>query len=414
MDNQDPAAATAPGPEAPAAPSAWKARWMVLRALPRLASEHGFAHAGRVARQLLVDAWRDSVPPAAAAVLSAMWATVWRLAAFAAVVVGAWQLLQAAQGGSYASAWGACALIVLGFTFASHVLGYMLRGRRRRLFRPLTALPARLVLLAALYVPVLWGLRDDASWRWAGATVAIYLLSAPWLSQWTRLWVDQMLHPRRIENLEDAPAATTEDCLRRMHIHEAGHATLFGLGDSVPEDLFAYVDPQAGEIVGGAVLAASDYSLGATAPEALRFRMLTLMAGAAAEREWFGQHSVGCLSDVEDFEVVARAYLAIAGSGYFMDPVGEREVAFNAKAIAALRDEYLELAAQHLRLNRDVVEAVAQLLVERKELTHEDLAPALAKVRALPGSPRPRWGEAVRTVPLPRSAEGELEAHWAS
>lgn len=197
---------------------------------------------------------------------------------------------------------------------------------------------------------------------------------------------------------------------RRVAIHEAGHAVFFGLGNTIPEDLFAWMDdelPEPKEVVEGepseAMAAGAVSSFSSLADKVLmldlhRREMLVLLGmlcgGGAAEAVFYGAPSAGMIADAGMFEARAREFLALFPDQrwpYFIRAVDEEERKVNAASLAGFRAHMLDLATEFVRENKSVVEAVAKALQEKGELDVEDLRRLLAGVIAVVGFERFDW-----------------------
>lgn len=197
---------------------------------------------------------------------------------------------------------------------------------------------------------------------------------------------------------------------RQVAIHEAGHAVFFGLGNTVPEDLFAWMDdelPELTEVVEGdrraAVAVGAVSSFNSLTEKVLtldlhRREMLVLLGmlcgGGAAEAVFYGAPSAGMIGDAAMFEGRARQYLSLFPDQnwpYFIHPVDEDERKVNAASLAGFRAHMLHQATEFVRANKPVVEAVANALQEKGEVDVEDLRRLLPGVKAAAGFERFDW-----------------------
>jgi hypothetical protein len=197
---------------------------------------------------------------------------------------------------------------------------------------------------------------------------------------------------------------------RQVAIHEAGHAVFFGLGNTVPEDLFAWMDdelPELSEVVEGdrrAALAVGAVSSFNSLTEKVltldlhRREMLVLLGmlcgGGAAEAVFYGAPSAGMIGDAALFEGRARQFLSLFPDQrwpYFIHAVDEEERKVNAASLAGFRAHLLDQAMEFVRTNKPVVEAVAKALQEKGELDVEDLRHLLPGVKASAGFERFDW-----------------------
>jgi len=162
-----------------------------------------------------------------------------------------------------------------------------------------------------------------------------------------------------------AARSLPEESRRQIALHEAGHAVFFGLGDSVPDDLYAWMDeeiaapqpgleamPSAGAV--GAFTALADKTLMLDLRQHAHFVLLGMVCGgAAAEELMLGSPSAGMLADVRHFETRARQYLALypdARWPFFAAPAGDAEVQANARTLASFREHVIASAIESLEV----------------------------------------------------------------
>lgn len=211
--------------------------------------------------------------------------------------------------------------------------------------------------------------------------------------------VDQLLamHARKL-----APAARAQ-----IAQHEAGHVVFFGLGRTVPEDLFAYMEDELPELerlqdgqsrAAGAVSSMTSLSGKAITLDLHREEQLAMLGmfcgGAAAEIVHHGQPSASIAQDVGVFEAHARLFLSLypdPNFPLFVQPQGELEVRANAASLAAFRLDVTSRAAEFLRANQPTAEAVTRALLEKGELDVEDLRRLLVDVQPAAGFQRFSW-----------------------
>lgn len=194
---------------------------------------------------------------------------------------------------------------------------------------------------------------------------------------------------------------------KQIAFHEAGHAVFFGLGSSVPEDLYTWLDDEipplddfaAGQqLPAGAVSAFTSLTEKAIALDLHRDELLVLLGmlcgGAAAETVVYGDHSAGMAMDAGAFEARARLYLSLYPDQrwpYFIQPTGEPEVRANATSLGVFRDHVLQQSRLFLVANRAALDGVANALLEKGELDVEDLRHLLANVVPAAGFERFSW-----------------------
>jgi len=211
-----------------------------------------------------------------------------------------------------------------------------------------------------------------------------------------------------------AARSLPEESRRQVALHEAGHAVFFGLGDSVPEDLYAWMDeeieapepgsaPMASAGAVGAFTALADKTLFLDLRQGAHFVLLGMVCGgAAAEELVLGSPSAGMIADVAHFETRARQYLALypdARWPYFVAPAGEAELQTNAQALASFRKHVMTSAIAFLRTNAAVMHRVAEALLAQGELDVQDLRSLLHDVQAAAGFSRFAWPADVPAMP---------------
>jgi len=206
---------------------------------------------------------------------------------------------------------------------------------------------------------------------------------------------------------------------KQIAMHEAGHAVFFGLGESVPEDLYTWLDdeiPPLDDIAAGqrqaagAVSAFTALTEKAIALDLHRKELLVLLGmlcgGAAAETIVYGAPSAGMVMDAAAFEAKARLFLALYPDPrwpYFIEPGTELEVRANATSLGAFRDYLLQQSQQFLLVNRAALDRVAEALLEKGELDVENLRRLLAGVVPAAGFEQFSWPPDVPAMQYLRS-----------
>jgi hypothetical protein len=279
-------------------------------------------------------------------------------------------------------------------SFSAHLLV-------RRFAVPLGPTLLRLAVLTGIGIAALtlpWPL---SAWA-AGSLIAIAWAVSPLLlhalvaAQAPRHISQRMMPLERI--IAMSARKLSPEAKKLVATHEAGHAVFFGLGDRVPEDIFAWMDDEVPSLedvasgakvaAGGAVgafdaLAGKHYSTDLKRNELLA--MLGMLAGgAAAEILTTGEASAGMVMDISNFEPKARLFLSLYPDPrwpYTMNPAGEQEAQSNALVLTRFRLHILDRAVEFLEQNRQQMDAVAGALLQRGELDVEDLRKLLVGVK---------------------------------
>ena len=206
----------------------------------------------------------------------------------------------------------------------------------------------------------------------------------------------------RISPLDKLLAVTnrkmSDEQVHGVAIHEAGHALFFGLGNTIPEDLYAVLVDEIPTLnqdiaalnnsIGGAVgafasLAEAHFMFKLHQRELMAFLGL-LAGGAAAEQLVFHQISMGAVDDLRKFEVIARQYLSVYSDErfpFFAAPADDSETALNAKTLATFKSHVVNEACAFLNANRAALEEVARQLKLHTELCVDELKVLLANIQ---------------------------------
>ena len=172
----------------------------------------------------------------------------------------------------------------------------------------------------------------------------------------------------------EAQKATKENELRVAAYHEAGHAILSRLVAKDPVQKVTIIGNTAGAL-GLTVRGGDDSSI--LAVETLRARAIMSYGGRAAEELVFGKENIttGASQDLKDASYYIRAYLdAGAGESLLNDEsfAGQkiaRDTSEAKELSVTLYNEALEFLSQH----RNLLDRVAQALLEKETLMSEDL-----------------------------------------
>lgn len=206
---------------------------------------------------------------------------------------------------------------------------------------------------------------------------------------------------RKPRRPEDAPQLGPEE-LRRVAVHEAGHATALLLGSRRGADLtYVSVVPRTDGTLGFVASRPSESSI-ATKREMLEMIDVCL-AGRVAEELVYGPDDVGLgaggpseRSDLAVATGIATMLVCQAGLGSDGGLVWTRTATPTQEgAIRRLLRERLGVVKRRLRASRALLNGISELLVERQEVTGDELREILQRAR-LGDSSRRRGARAAR------------------
>lgn len=171
--------------------------------------------------------------------------------------------------------------------------------------------------------------------------------------------------------------------IRSASVHEAGHALIYAVLPELPGDF---------EVSVMTTLAPSDVFAGyvrhaavdlKTTESVAYLRMMVYRAGICAEKEIFGERSLGGQSDNEDWMRIATRHLGggVGDETYFQNPEGEAQVAHNRQALKALRDEQDDELAAFFTANHELLDEFAQHLARDATMTADQVSPYLTRVK---------------------------------
>jgi hypothetical protein len=200
--------------------------------------------------------------------------------------------------------------------------------------------------------------------------------------------------PKRLKSDPEPEEILFKEDIRIAAIHEAGHALVYGLLDTLPSSLVAYINKRAlcsSEYsgVGGQVGAVSrPYSL--QYEPCMKWSMFLSLAGMEGERAVLGVCSSGAQADMDHWYSKAKLYLVSGCSTllYFPLPQEEWEVNTNRESLASLLKIHREVLTQFFKENQQVLSELADALIQRERLKANDLKPFLNKVVSVPGIPK--------------------------
>lgn len=192
---------------------------------------------------------------------------------------------------------------------------------------------------------------------------------------------------RIIGGLERKSKIMTEDEKRSIAYHEAGHATVSWLLPHANPLVKVTIVPR-GQALGAAWYLPEERSL--TNKEHLLDELCSLLGGRAAEEVFLKQTSTGALNDLE--RATKQAYAMVAYYGMsdklknmsYYDSTGRGEYSLQRpysektaetidKETQVIINEQMQRARELLTEHREQHNALADLLVEREVITHEDV-----------------------------------------
>ena len=198
---------------------------------------------------------------------------------------------------------------------------------------------------------------------------------------------------RIIGGLEKKNKIITPDEKRAIAIHEAGHATVSWMLEHAAPLIKVTIVPR-GQSLGAAWYLPEERQIVRT--DQMLDEMCATMGGRAAEKVTFDRISTGALSDLEKVTRQARAMVTIyglndkIGNVTYYDSTGQNEYGFSkpysddtAKIIDTEISELIEgqyqRAIQILEENKDKLNQLADILIEKEVIFKDDLETIFGK-----------------------------------
>lgn len=198
---------------------------------------------------------------------------------------------------------------------------------------------------------------------------------------------------RIVGGLEKKNKILTPDEKRAIAIHEAGHATVSWMLRYAAPLVKVTIVPR-GQSLGAAWYLPEERQIVRT--EQMLDEMCATMGGRAAEKVVFDKISTGALSDLEKVTRQARAMVTIYGlneklgnityydssgqSDYnFSKPYSEETAQVIDKEISAIIEEQYQRAITILSENREKLEQLANILIEKEVIFKDDLETIFGK-----------------------------------
>jgi hypothetical protein len=160
----------------------------------------------------------------------------------------------------------------------------------------------------------------------------------------------------------------SKDDVRRIAAHEGAHALVYAGLKELPVDLEIHcLDKTSGNALG--------YVTGYASPNKLpdrnniRWQMLVLLAGKEGEILSMGQASLGCSTDYERWESLAKTYLSTAEDvRYFAKPASKIELSNNTLQLNLLKKTDIALLSDFFSMNAEVYGQFVEKIKHEKVL----------------------------------------------
>ena len=192
---------------------------------------------------------------------------------------------------------------------------------------------------------------------------------------------------RIVGGLEKKNKIVTPDEKRAIAVHEAGHATVSWMLEHASPLIKVTIVPR-GQSLGAAWYLPEERLI--VRPEQMLDEMCATMGGRAAEKVIFNKISTGALSDLEKVTKQARAMVTIYGLSEklgnitYYDSSGQSEYNFSKpyseetalvidKEISSLIETEYQRAIKILEANKEKLEQLANILIEKEVIFKDDL-----------------------------------------
>lgn len=198
---------------------------------------------------------------------------------------------------------------------------------------------------------------------------------------------------RIVGGLEKKNKIVTPDEKKAIAIHEAGHATVSWMLEHAAPLVKVTIVPR-GQSLGAAWYLPEERLI--VRPDQMLDEMCATMGGRAAEKVIFNRISTGALSDLEKVTKQARAMVTIyglndkIGNVTYYDSTGQSEYSFSKpyseetamlidKEISTLIESQYQRAIQILEENKDKLNQLADILIEKEVIFKDDLEEIFGK-----------------------------------
>ena len=198
---------------------------------------------------------------------------------------------------------------------------------------------------------------------------------------------------RIVGGLEKKNKIVTTEEKRAIAVHEAGHATVSWMLEHAAPLIKVTIVPR-GQSLGAAWYLPEERLI--VRPEQMLDEMCATMGGRAAEKVIFNKISTGALSDLEKVTKQARAMVTIYGLNEklgnitYYDSTGQSEYSFSKpysedtamtidKEISILIETEYQRAIKILEDNKEKLEQLANILIEKEVIFKDDLETIFGK-----------------------------------
>lgn len=198
---------------------------------------------------------------------------------------------------------------------------------------------------------------------------------------------------RIVGGLEKKNKIITPEEKRAIAIHEAGHATVSWMLEHAAPLVKVTIVPR-GQSLGAAWYLPEERQI--VRPNQMLDEMCATMGGRAAEKVVFDNISTGALSDLEKVTKQARAMVTIYGLNdklgniTYYDSSGQTDYNFSKpysedtaqtidKEISAIIEKQYQRAIQILQENKEKLEQLANILIEKEVIFKDDLETIFGK-----------------------------------
>ncbi len=198
---------------------------------------------------------------------------------------------------------------------------------------------------------------------------------------------------RIVGGLEKKNKIVTPDEKKAIAIHEAGHATVSWMLEHAAPLVKVTIVPR-GQSLGAAWYLPEERLI--VRPDQMLDEMCATMGGRAAEKVTFNRISTGALSDLEKVSKQARAMVTIyglndkIGNVTYYDSSGQSEYSFSKpyseetakvidQEISILIESQYQRAIQILEENKDKLNQLADILIDKEVIFKDDLESIFGK-----------------------------------
>lgn len=198
---------------------------------------------------------------------------------------------------------------------------------------------------------------------------------------------------RIVGGLEKKNKIVTPEEKKAIAIHEAGHATVSWMLEHAAPLVKVTIVPR-GQSLGAAWYLPEERLI--VRPDQMLDEMCATMGGRAAEKVTFNRISTGALSDLEKVTKQARAMVTVyglndkIGNVTYYDSSGQNEYNFSKpysedtamiidKEISALIESQYQRAIQILEENKDKLNQLADILIDKEVIFKDDLEAIFGK-----------------------------------